>query len=318
MGKIAFMFSGQGAQFIGMGKDLYDNVPCVKDLFDKAEEMRKGTLGLMFSGDEAELKQTVNTQPCMYLADLGAARTLESMGVKPDAVAGFSLGEIAALAYSGAYSDEEGFSLVCKRGEAMGKAAEKHPAGMAAIIKLSNESSSTFSIIKLSNEKVEELCEKAGAYPVNYNSPGQLVVSGTAEAISKISELAKAEKGRALPLKVSGGFHSPFMDEAAEEFGEVLKNADIKEPSILSYSNYTAKPYEGDVKDKLKNQINHPVKWSDIILDMVDNGFDTFIETGCGSTLKKLVEKIAPECKTYAVSTKEEAEIVVKELIVNA
>ena len=305
MGKIAFMFSGQGAQFIGMGKDLYDNVPCVKELFDKAEQMRNGTLNLMFSGDEAELKQTVNTQPCMYLADLGAARALESMGIKPDAVAGFSLGEIAALAYSGAYSDEEGFSLVCKRGEAMGKAAEKHPAGMAAII-------------KLSNEKVEELCEKAGAYPVNYNSPGQLVVSGTAEAIAKISELAKEEKGRALPLKVSGGFHSPFMNEAAEEFGEVLKNADIKEPSIVSYSNYTAKPYEGDVKDKLKNQINHPVKWEAIIKDMVDNGFDTFIETGCGSTLKKLVEKIAPECKTYAVSTKEEAEIVVKELIVNA
>lgn len=305
MGKIAFMFSGQGAQFIGMGKDLYDNVPCVKELFDKAEQMRNGTLDLMFSGDEAELKQTVNTQPCMYLADLGAARALESMGVKPDAVAGFSLGEIAALAYSGAYSDEEGFSLVCKRGEAMGKAAEKHPAKMAAII-------------KLSNEKVEELCEKAGAYPVNYNSPGQLVVSGTAEAIEKISELAKEEKGRALPLKVSGGFHSPFMDDAAEEFGEVLKNADIKEPSIVSYSNYTAKPYEGDVKDKLKNQINHPVKWEAIIRDMVDNGFDTFIETGCGNTLKKLVEKIAPECKTYAVSTKEEAEIVVKELSENA
>ena len=305
MGKIAFMFSGQGAQFIGMGKDLYDNVPCVKELFDKAEQMRNGTLNLMFSGDEAELKQTVNTQPCMYLADLGAARALESMGVKPDAVAGFSLGEIAALAYSGAYSDEEGFSLVCKRGEAMGKAAEKHPAMMAAII-------------KLSNEKVEELCEKAGAYPVNYNSPGQLVVSGTAEAIEKISELAKEEKGRALPLKVSGGFHSPFMNEAAEEFGEVLKNADIKAPSIVSYSNYTAKPYEGDIKDKLKNQINHPVKWEAIIKDMVDNGFDTFIETGCGNTLKKLVEKIAPECKTYAVSTKEETEIVVKELIVNA
>ena len=305
MGKIAFMFSGQGAQFIGMGKDLYDNAPVVKELFDKAEAQRKGTLDLMFSGDENDLKQTVNTQPCMYLCDLGAARALESMGVNPDAVAGFSLGEIAALAFSGAYSDEEGFSLVCKRGEAMGKAAEKHPASMAAII-------------KLSNEKVEELCEKAGAYPVNYNSPGQLVVSGTAEAIAKVSELAKAEKGRALPLKVSGGFHSPFMDEAAEEFGEVLENADIKEPEIICYSNYTAKPYEGDIKGKLKNQINHPVKWESIIRDMVDNGFDTFIETGCGNTLKKLVEKIAPECRTYAVSTKEEAEIVVKELGENA
>lgn len=305
MGKIAFMFSGQGAQFIGMGKDIYDNVPVVKELFDKAEAQRNGTLDLMFSGDENDLKQTVNTQPCMYLCDLGAARALESMGVKPDAVAGFSLGEIAALAFSGAYSDEEGFSLVCKRGEAMGKAAEKHPASMAAII-------------KLSNEKVEELCEKAGAYPVNYNSPGQLVVSGTAEAIAKVSELAKAEKGRALPLKVSGGFHSPFMDEAAEEFGKVLENADIKEPEIISYSNYTAKPYEGDIKGKLKNQINHPVKWESIIRDMVDNGFDTFIETGCGNTLKKLVEKIAPECRTYAVSTKEEAELVVKELGENA
>ena len=305
MGKIAFMFSGQGAQFIGMGKDLYDNAPVVKELFDKAEAQRNGTLDLMFSGDENDLKQTVNTQPCMYLCDLGAARALESMGVKPDAVAGFSLGEIAALAFSGAYSDEEGFSLVCKRGEAMGKAAEKHPASMAAII-------------KLSNEKVEELCEKAGAYPVNYNSPGQLVVSGTAEAIAKVSELAKAEKGRALPLKVSGGFHSPFMDEAAEEFGEVLENADIKEPEIICYSNYTAKPYEGDIKGKLKNQINHPVKWESIIRDMVDNGFDTFIETGCGNTLKKLVEKIAPECRTYAVSTKEEAELVVKELGENA
>ena len=301
MGKIAFMFSGQGAQFIGMGKDLYENVTEVKTFFDKAEKVRPGTLELMFNGNDEDLKKTENTQPCMYLADLAAAKAVESFGVKPDAVAGFSLGEISALAYSGAYSDVDGFSLVCKRGEAMGKAANANPASMAAVI-------------KLPNEKVEELCDKVGAYPVNYNSPGQLVVSGCKEALDELAVLVKAEKGRVLPLKVSGGFHSPFMDIAAEEFGEVLADFDLKTPSLTTYSTFTAKTYETEVKEFLKNQINHPVKWETIVRDMVENGFDTFIETGCGSTLKKLVEKIAPEVKTYSVSTTEEAEAVAKEL----
>lgn len=301
MGKIAFMFSGQGAQFIGMGKDLYENIPAVKTFFDAAESARPGTLELMFSGSDEDLKKTENTQPCMYLADLAAAKAVESFGIKPDAVAGFSLGEIAALAYSGAYSDIDGFSLVCKRGEAMAKAAEQNPASMAAVI-------------KLPNEKVEELCEKVGAYPVNYNSPGQLVVSGSAQSLEKLSELVKAEKGRVLPLKVSGGFHSPFMDSAAKEFGEVLKNFEIETPKITSYSNFTAKPYESEVKSLLENQINHPVKWESIIRDMVVDGFDTFIETGCGNVLQKLVSKIAPECKTYAVSTAQEAKTTVEEL----
>lgn len=301
MGKIAFMFSGQGAQFIGMGKDFYENVREVKDFFNKAEEVRPGTLELMFNGNDEDLKKTENTQPCMYLADLAAAKAVESFGIKPDAVAGFSLGEISALAYSGAYSDVDGFSLVCKRGEAMAKASNENPASMAAVI-------------KLSNEKVEELCNKVGAYPVNYNSPGQLVVSGSKEALDELAVLVKAEKGRVLPLKVSGGFHSPFMNTAAEEFGEVLADFDLTTPKLTTYSNFTAKPYEDEVKDLLKNQINHPVKWETIVRDMVENGFDTFIETGCGSTLKKLVDKIAPEVKTYSVSTTEEAEAVAKEL----
>ena len=302
MGKIAFVFAGQGAQHIGMGKELYESYPAVKALFDAAEARRPGTLALMFSGDEADLKKTENTQPCMYLADLAAAIALREEGIIPEAAAGFSLGEIPALAFAGAYSEADGFSLAAVRGEAMGKAAAAVSASMAAII-------------KLTNEQVEALCAQyEDVYPVNYNCPGQLVVSARADVMKPFCDAVKAAGGRALPLNVSGGFHSPFMASAAEEFGAHLANCAIGTPAMPAYSNYTADLYGDEVKSLLENQIKNPVRWETIIRRMADAGFDTFIECGPGSTLAKLIGKILPDARTFSVETAEQAKTAAQEI----
>ncbi|MCI8554411.1 MAG: ACP S-malonyltransferase [Clostridiales bacterium] len=283
MGKIAFLFSGQGAQHVGMGKDLYDHFDEVRALFDEAEALRPGTLEQCFSGDEETLRQTRNTQPCLYLADLAAAVALKSSGIVPDAVAGFSLGEIPALAFAGACSYMEGFQAAVRRGEAMETASRKNPASMLAVVKLDNRT-------------VEEICGRyAELYPVNYNCAGQLVVSGKPEVFDAFSADIKAAGGRTLPLKVSGGFHSPFMDEASREFGEYLKGVSLRQPEITAYSNYTAKPYEGDMAELLTKQINHPVHWESIVQGLLADGFDTFVEAGVGSVLQKLCLKIAAD-----------------------
>lgn len=283
MSKIAFVFSGQGAQHVGMAKDLYDNFDEVKTLFDDAEKVRVGTIAQCFSGDEQTLKQTENTQPCLYLADLAAAVALRSKGVEPQAVAGFSLGEIPALAFASAYSYTDGFKAAIARGAAMAKAGAENPASMLACVKLDNKT-------------VEDICDKYEyIYPVNYNCSGQLVVSGKTEYFEQFSADIKAAGGRALPLKVSGGFHSPFMNSASEEFGEFLKDFAISEPQITAYSNYTAKPYDSDVKTLLKNQINHPVHWEQIVKELVKSGVDVIIEVGVGATLQKLCSKITAD-----------------------
>lgn len=280
MAKIAFMFSGQGAQHVGMARDLYENFDEVKALFDSAEEIRPGTRAQCFEGDEDTLKMTQNTQPCLYLADLGAALALKSRGIVPQAAAGFSLGEIPALGFAGAYSYIDGFKAAIRRGAAMGKAGEKNPASMLAVVKLDNKT-------------VEDICDKYEfIYPVNYNCAGQLVVAGKTEYFEQFSADVKAAGGRALPLKVSGGFHSPFMNGAAAEFGEYLKSVQFAQPQLTAYSNYTAKPYSGDIRSLLENQINHPVHWEAIIRSLLDDGFDTFIEVGVGNTLQKLAMKI--------------------------
>lgn len=302
MGKIAFVFAGQGAQHIGMGRELYASSPAVKNLFDEAEARRPGTLALMFEGDETELKKTANTQPCLYLADLAAAAALREAGIVPDAVAGFSLGEIPALAFAGAYSDAEGFDLACVRGAAMGKAAEAVSASMAAIV-------------KMTNGQVEAICSRfEQVYPVNYNCPGQLVVSARTDVMKEFCDAVKAEGGRALPLNVSGGFHSPFMNDAAAEFGAYLVKADIRTPELPAYSNYTADLYGDEVKQLLEMQIKSPVRWEGIIRKMAADGFDTFVECGPGSTLSKLIAKILPDARTFAVETAEQAEAAAKEL----
>ena len=289
MGKIAFVFSGQGAQHVGMAKDFYENSNSVADLFNTAETDRPGTLAQMFEGDGTDLKQTQNTQPCLYLADIAAALSLMDNGVQPEGLAGFSLGEIPALAIGGAYSQLDGFKIAQKRGAAMAKAGEGQDVSMMACV-------------KLPIEQVEELAKPYDkVFPVNYNSPVQLVCSGDKTQLEALAKDIKAAKGRGVMLAVSGAFHSPYMTPAVEPFGKALADFDVKLPTIPVYANFTAAPYEGDPKSLMLEQINHPVQWVKLIRRMAEDGFDTFIECGVGNTLQKLISQILPDAKVYRV-----------------
>ncbi len=289
----ALVFSGQGAQYTGMGKDLYENSPAAKAVFDMAESIRPGTIKQCFEGTKEELAVTINTQPCVFITDLAAAAAVAEKGVTIDCVAGFSLGEIAAIAFAGMLSYEDAFKLVCKRAELMDKAANENPGAMAAVM-------------KISPEQVEEICagfEKA--YPVNYNSPAQTVVAASREEIDELCEKVKAVKGKAVKLAVSGAFHSPFMNTAAEGLAEYLKDIDLKEPTIPIYANATAEPYKDDYKMLISAQVNHPVKWQKSVENMIENGVDTFIEVGVGKTLTGLIKKINADVKAVNIENKE-------------
>lgn len=289
MGKIAFVFSGQGAQHSGMGKAFYDQFDSVRALFDAAEAQRPGTLQQCFDSDAETLKQTQNTQPCLYLTDIAAAMALKESGVVPDGLAGFSLGEIPALAFGGAYTPEDGFAIACQRGNAMAKAAAAQPASMVAVLKLEKSA-------------VEALCANhEGVYAVNDNAPGQVVCAGLTDALPAFNADVKATGGRALPLAVGGGFHSPMMASAAEEFGAAIAQMNITAPKLPVISNTYAKPYDDAVKATMQAQIHNPVRWVDTIRLLYAEGYDTFIECGVGNTLVKLIAKIVPEAKAYAV-----------------
>lgn len=289
MGKIAFVFSGQGAQVPGMGKELYDASPAAKAVFDLADSIRPGTSAQCFSGTKEELSVTINTQPCLYCVDLAAAESLREAGIVPDAVAGFSLGEIAALAFSGIFSKQDAFKLVCERARLMQQAAESAPGAMAAVL-------------KLDNKVVEELCQKyKQVYPVNYNCPGQLVVAGEQQELSSFCADVSAAGGRAVPLAVSGGFHSPFMQSASEGLLHFVRSLPVQNPEMPVVSNCTAEPYDGKIEEMIAAQVKSPVLWQKTVENLTAAGFDTFIEVGPGKTLCGLIKKTAAGANIYNV-----------------
>ena len=242
------------------------------------------------------------TQPCIFAVELAAAAALTQAGIVPDAAAGFSLGELSAFSYTQVVDLSTSFSLVCRRGELMQAAAEASDTAMAAVVRLDNAA-------------VEEICSRfEGVYPVNYNCPGQVSVAGLKEQMPAFSAAVRASGGRAIPLKVSGGFHSPFMAQAAEQFGQLLTGLEFRQPELTLYSNCTGQPYGADMKSLLARQICCPVRWEAIVRHMVDSGVDTFIEVGPGSTLSGLIGKIAADVRTFSVADRAGLEKCVEEV----
>jgi len=288
----AYVFPGQGAQFVGMGKDLYENHPLAKEMFEKANEILGFRItDLMFAGTDEDLRQTRVTQPAIFLHSVILAATLPDF--KPDMVAGHSLGEFSALVANKSLSFEDGLRLVYARAMAMQKACEAEPSTMAAIL-------------GLDDAKTEEVLAGIDeiVVPANYNSPGQLVISGSLKGIEIACEALKAAGAkRALPLKVGGAFHSPLMEPARIELAAAIEATTFSTPVCSVYQNVDAKPYTNptEIKVNLVAQLTSPVRWTQIVQNMVADGALTFTEVGPGSVLQGLVKKIAPEVETAGV-----------------
>lgn len=289
----AYVFPGQGAQFVGMGKDLYDNSPLAKEMFEKANEILGFRItDLMFSGTDEDLRQTKVTQPAIFLHSVILAKTLGD-SFKPDMVAGHSLGEFSALVTAKALTFEDGLLLVSKRAQAMQKACEANPSTMAAILGLDDAIAET--ICKSITEEV--------VVPANYNSPGQLVISGSIKGIEIACEKMKAAGAkRALPLKVGGAFHSPLMEPARLELAEAINSTKFNEPICPVYQNVNAQPVKNPdiIKKNLNAQLTSPVRWTQIMQNMIADGASTFIEVGPGTVLQGLVKKVKSDIETMS------------------
>lgn len=292
----AFVFPGQGSQFVGMGKDLYENHALAKELFDKADDILGFKItDIMFVGTDEQLKQTNVTQPAVFLHSVISALCLGD-AFKPDMVAGHSLGEFSALVASGALSFEDGLKLVAARANAMQKACEKNPGTMAAIIALPDET-------------IEEVCaevSKGGKVVVaaNYNCPGQLVISGDKEAIAEACEKLKAAGAkRALPLMVGGAFHSPLMQPAKDELQEAIEKTSFSAPSCPVYQNVDAKPHTNpdEIKANLIAQLTSPVRWTKSVQQMIADGADEFVECGPGKALRGMIGRIDRSVNAHGI-----------------
>ena len=285
----AYVFPGQGAQFTGMGKDLYDNNLQAKELFEKANRILGFRItDIMFSGTADELKQTKVTQPAIFLHSVILAKTLADF--KPDMVAGHSLGEFSALVASGALKFEDGLKLVYHRAMAMQKACELKPSTMAAVL-------------GLEDKVIEEVCASTEGTVVaaNYNCNGQVVISGEVEAVNKAcAALKEAGARRALVLAVGGAFHSPLMDPARVELAKAIEETEFSRPVCPVYQNVDAKPHiePEEIKKNLLIQLTAPVRWRQSVENMVNDGADKFIELGPGAVLQGLIKKIAPDAQT--------------------
>ncbi|HIX26945.1 MAG TPA: ACP S-malonyltransferase [Candidatus Barnesiella excrementigallinarum] len=290
----AFVFPGQGAQFVGMGKDLYENNPVAKEMFDKANEILGFNItDLMFNGTDEDLRQTKVTQPAIFLHSVILAKTMGD-DFNPDMVAGHSLGEFSALVAAGALSFEDGLRLVSARAQAMQKACEKTPSTMAAVL-------------ALPDAKVEELCASVTegvVVPANYNCPGQIVISGSIEGVdAACAKMLEAGAKRALKLKVGGAFHSPLMEPARAELADAIAHTNFHAPKCPVYQNVNAEPQTDPetIKQNLIAQLTAPVRWTQTVQNMVAAGADTFVEVGPGAVLQGLVKKISSEVATSGV-----------------
>ncbi len=287
----AYIFPGQGAQFVGMGKELYDSSAEAKALFDKANEVLGFNItNTMFAGTDEELKQTKVTQPAIFLHSVILATNIEDF--KPNMVAGHSLGEFSSLVANGTLSFEDGLSLVSKRALAMQKACEANPSTMAAIL-------------GLEDKVVEEICNNIDEVVVaaNYNCPGQLVISGSNKGIEIACEqLKEAGAKRALPLNVGGAFHSPLMESARVELEEAINHVTFNEPICPVYQNYTARPTSNadEIKENLIAQLTAPVRWTQTVENMIADGASSFTEVGPGKVLQGLVKKVSREMETMS------------------
>lgn len=296
MTKIAYVFPGQGSQYVGMGKDLFDNFPECKEIFQTADSILGIPVSkLCFEGPPSELKQTINTQPAIMTVSLAAYKLMETLQISVTAVAGHSVGEYAALVANGALSLADGLKLVRKRAELMYEAGVNSPGGMAAII-------------GLNLQQVELLCSQASAtgqvVVANINSPEQIVISGEKVAIEEAINLATASGAkRAVKLETSGAFHSPLIQKAAEKLEEFIESVEFKDPEIPLLANATSVPIttKEQIKSALKQQMISRVNWVDIIQNMISNNVDVFIELGPGKILSRLISRIFKEVKTMNI-----------------